>query len=332
MADQLTLATQVDGGFEAHRKATRRDVFLAEMDKVVPWPELCAVIEPFYPKARAEGGRRPVGLERMLRIHFLQQRYALSDPAVEEALYDSASMRRFGGIDLGREPAPDETTVCKFRHLLEKHGLAKELFKAVNRHLHDKGLKLSQGTIVDATILGAPSSTKNRNKARDPEMHQTKKGNQWYFGMKAHIGVDEATGLVHSVVTTAANVGDVTQVGDLLHGKEKVVFGDAGYTGAEKHAPAKRGRTWHIAAKRSKVKAIEDEALRALTEEVEHLKASIRAAVEHPFRVVKRQFGHVRARYRGLAKNGAQVLTLFALSNLWMARRTLLATAGEVRL
>jgi IS5 family transposase len=175
MPDQLTLATQADGGFEAHRKATRRDVFLAEMDKVVPWPELCALIEPFYPKARAEGGRRPVDLERMLRIHFLQQWYTLSDPAVEEALYDSASMRRFVGIDLGREPAPDETTVCKFRHLLEKHDLAKDVFKAVSRHLHDAGLKLSQGTIVDATILGAPSSTKNRDKARDPECTRPRK-------------------------------------------------------------------------------------------------------------------------------------------------------------
>ncbi|WP_458071696.1 IS5 family transposase [Rhodanobacter sp. BL-MT-08] len=326
MTDQLTLATQVDGGFEAHRKATRRDVFLAEMDKVVPWSQLCAVIEPFYPKPRADGGGRPaVGLERMLRIHFLQQWYALSDPAVEEALYDSASMRRFVGIDLGREPAPDETTVCKFRHLLEKHGLAKTLFEAVNRHLHHQGLKLSQGTIVDATILGAPSSTKNRDKARDPQMHQTKKGNQWYFGMKAHIGVDEATGLVHSVVTTAANVGDVTQVGDLPHGKEHAVFGDAGYVGAQNHAKAKRGRQWYIAAKRSKVKAIEDETLRELTEQIEHIKASIRAVVEHPFRVIKRQFGHVKARYRGLAKNGAQVLTLFALSNLWMSREYLLA-------
>ena len=328
MPEQLSLATQADGGFEAHRKPTRRDVFLAEMDKVVPWAQLCAVIEPFYPKARAEGGRRPVGLERMLRIHFLQQWYALSDPAVEEALYDSASMRRFVGIDLGREPAPDETTVCKFRHLLERHGLANKLFKAVNQHLHDHGLKLSQGTIVDATILGAASSTKNRAKARDPQMHQTKKGNQWYFGMKAHIGVDEATGLVHSVVTTAANVADVTQVGQLLHGREKAVFGDAGYTGAEKHAPTKRGRRWWIAAKRSTIKAIADEKLRGVIEELEHAKASIRAAVEHPFRVVKRQFGHVKARYRGLAKNGAQVLTLFALSNVWMARKHLLATTG----
>ena len=328
MPEQPSLATQADGGFEAHRKSTHRDVFLTEMDRVVPWAALCAEIEPYYPKARAEGGRRPVGLERMLRIHFLQQWYALSDPAVEEALYDSAAMRRFVGIDLGREPAPDETTVCKFRHLLERHGLAKELFKAVNRHLHVQGLTLSQGTIVDATILGAPSSTKNRDKARDPEMHQTKKGQQWYFGMKAHIGVDEATGLVHRVVTTAANVADVTQVDALLHGREKAVFGDAGYTGAHKHAQPRRGRRWYIAAKRSMVKAITDARLRELTEQIEHCKASIRAAVEHPFRVIKRQFGHVKTRYRGLAKNGAQVLTLFALSNLWMARQHLLAATG----
>ena len=329
MPEQLTLATQADSGFEAHRKPTRRDVFLAEMDKVVPWAELCALIEPHYPKPRADGGGRPtVGLERMLRIHFLQQWYALSDPAVEEALYDSAAMRRFVGIDLGREPVPDETTVCKFRHLLERHKVAERLFKAVSEHLHERGLKLSQGTIVDATILGAPSSTKNRDKARDPEMRQTKKGNQWYFGMKAHIGVDERTGLVHSVATTAANEADVTQVDKLLHGKEKAVFGDAGYLGAEKRVPAKRGRRWWIAAKRGTIKAIADAKLRAIMDELEQVKASIRAIVEHPFRVVKRQFGHVKARYRGLAKNGAQVRTLFALANLWMARKHLLATTG----
>ena len=329
MPEQLTLATQADSGFEAHRKPTRRDVFLAEMDKVVPWAELCALIEPHYPKPRADGGGRPtVGLERMLRIHFLQQWYALSDPAVEEALYDSAAMRRFVGIDLGREPVPDETTVCKFRHLLERHKVAERLFKAVSEHLHERGLKLSQGTIVDATILGAPSSTKSRDKARDPEMRQTKKGNQWYFGMKAHIGVDERTGLVHSVATTAANEADVTQVDKLLHGTEKAVFGDAGYLGAEKRVPAKRGRRWWIAAKRGTIKAIADAKLRAIMDELEQVKASIRAIVEHPFRVVKRQFGHVKARYRGLAKNGAQVRTLFALANLWMARKHLLATTG----
>ena len=327
MADQLTLATQVDGGFEAHRKATRRDVFLAEMDKVVPWTQLCAVIEPFYPKERADGGRRPVGLERMLRIHFLQQWYALSDPAVEEALYDSAAMRRFVGIDLGREGAPDETTVCKFRHLLERHGLAQKLFAVVSEHLKGHGMKLSQGTIVDATIIAAPSSTKNRDKSRDPDMRQTKKGNQWHFGMKAHIGVDESTGLVHTVKSTAANVADVTQVDALLHGKEREVYADAGYIGADKRA-RKRGRRWYIAAKRGKVKAIADVQLRDLNERIEHIKASIRAAVEHPFRVIKRQFGHTKARYRGLAKNGAQVTTLFALANLWMARKRILAATG----
>lgn len=325
MRKQLTLATQADARFEAHRKATRRDVFLAEMDQVVPWAELCAVIEPFYPKAREQGGRRPVGLERMLRIHFLQQWYALSDPAVEEALYDSAAMRRFVGIDLGAEPAPDETTVCKFRHLLEKHDLAAKLFQVVNAHLQAKGFRLSTGTIVDATIVGAPSSTKNREKARDPAMHQTRKGQQWFFGMKAHIGVDQKTGLVHSVVSTAANVADVTQTEHLLHGREKAVYADAGYTGADKRVPGKRGRRWYIAVKRGKLKATTDETLRELERKIEHAKASIRAVVEHSFRVIKRQFGYRMVRYRGLAKNAAQVQTLFALSNLWKVRRQLLA-------
>ena len=322
---QMSLSMQHDAGFERHRKPTRRDVFLAEMDQVVPWAQLCAVIAPHYPKdpEPGAGGRRAVGLERMLRIHFLQQWYALSDPAVEEALYDSAAMRRFVGIDLGQEGAPDETTVCKFRHLLEKHGLADSLFAAVSEHLKRHGMKLSQGTIVDATIIAAAPSTKNKAKARDPDMHQTKKGQQWYFGMKAHVGVDEETGLVHAVVSTAANVGDVTEVARLLHGKERRVFGDAGYTGAEKRAP-KRRRTFWIAAKRSAVKAIDDPKLREITEQLEHAKASIRAAVEHPFRVLKRQFGYVKARYKGLAKNGAQVTTLFALVNLWMARKRLL--------
>lgn len=322
---QMSLSMQHDAGFERHRKPTRRDVFLSEMGQVVPWAELCAVIAPHYPKGPepGAGGRRPVGLERMLRIHFLQQWYALSDPAIEEALYDSAAMRRFVGIDLGQEGAPDETTVCKFRHLLEKHGLADRLFAVVSEHLKRHGMKLSQGTIVDATIIAAPPSTKNKGKTRDAEMHQTKKGQQWHFGMKAHIGVDERTGLVHTVTSTAANVADVTEVGNLLHGKERHVYGDAGYTGAHKRAP-KRGRKFWIAARRSVVKAIEDRELRAITEQLEHAKASIRAAVEHPFRVLKRQFGYAKVRYKGLAKNGAQVTTLFALVNLWMARRTFL--------
>ncbi|MGH8401869.1 MAG: IS5 family transposase [Gammaproteobacteria bacterium] len=327
---QMTLATEVDAGFARHRKATRRDVFLAEMDKVVPWDRLCTVIEPYYPKERTEGegGRRPIGLERMLRIHFLQQWYALSDPGVEEALYDSEAMRRFVGIDLGREGAPDESTVLQFRHLLERHGLAKQVFAEMSKYLAEHGMKLSRGTIVDATIIAAPPSTKNKAKARDPEMHQTKKGNQWYFGMKAHIGVDVNTGQVHTVTATAANVADVAEVPKLLHGKETSVYADAGYIGAEQRVPVKRGRDWFIAAKRSKVKAIEDAELRDLTEQIEHRKASIRAAVEHPFRVLKRQFGYVKVRYKGLAKNGAQVMTLFALANLWMLRKPLLSATG----
>ena len=325
---QMTLATQA--GFEAHRKQTRRDKFLAEMDQVVPWAELCEVIAPYYPKEpeEGEGGRRPIGLERMLRIHFLQQWYALSDPGVEEALYDSEAMRRFVGIDLGREGAPDESTVLQFRHLLERHGLAKQILAEVNRYLAGHGMKLSRGTIVDATIIAAPSSTKNQDKARDPEMHQTKKGNQWYFGMKAHIGVDVNTGLVHTATVTAANVPDVVEVPNLLRGKETSVYGDAGYIGAEKRVPKKRGRDWFIAEKRSKVRTTEDDELRDTLEQIEHKKASVRARVEHPFRIVKRQFGYMKVRYRGLAKNGAQVMTLFALANLWMARRSVLASTG----
>lgn len=326
---QLTLATEVDAGFALHRKQTRRDVFLAEMDQVVPWSALCALIEPHYPKVREDGGgRRPIGLERMLRIHFLQQWYALSDPGVEEALYDSEAMRRFVGIDLGREAAPDESTVLQFRHLLERHGLAKQILTTVNGYLVQHGLKLSRGTIVDATIIAAAPSTKNKAKARDPEMHQTRKGNQWYFGMKAHIGVDVNTGLVHTVTATAANVADVAEVPHLLRGNETSVYADAGYIGAEKRVEPVRDRQWYIAAKRSKVKAICPVRLRKVIERLEHKKASMRAFVEHPFRILKRQFGYRKVRYRGLAKNGAQVMTLFALGNLWMARRQVLAMAG----
>lgn len=326
---QMTLATQMDVGFALHRKPTRRDVFLAEMDQVVPWSGLCALIEPHYPKVQEDGGgRRPIGLERMLRIHFLQQWYALSDPGVEEALYDSEAMRRFVGIDLGREGAPDESTVLQFRHLLERHGLAEQILAEVNQHLVKHGMKLSRGTIVDATIIAAPPSTKNKAKARDPEMHQTKKGNQWYFGMKAHIGVDATFGQVHTVTSTAANVADVAEVPNLLRGNETSVYADAGYIGAEKHVPGQQVRHWHIAEKRSKVKAIRRKRLRKMVEKLEHKKASMRAIVEHPFRVVKRQFGYTKVRYRGLAKNGAQVTTLFALANLWMARRFLLSTTG----
>lgn len=221
--------TFAEGSFELHAKPTRRAAFLAEMERVVPWAELVAVIAPHYPKG--EGGRPTVGLERMLRIYFLQQWFNLSDPAVEEALYDSVSMRRFVGIDLGREAAPDETTILRFRHLLEKHHLGKKLFEAVHRHLEAQGLKVARGTIVDATIISAPSSTKNKDRMRDPDMHQTRKGNQWHFGMKAHIGVDSKSKIIHSVVATAANVADSQVLPDLLHGDETRVWGDRAYQG-----------------------------------------------------------------------------------------------------
>ncbi len=316
--------------FELKKKPTRREKFLGEMDKVMPWTALLALIEPSYPTS-GRRGRPPMPAATMLRIHFMQQWYALSDPAMEDALYEIESMRRFAGLELNEDAIPDETTILKFRRFLEQHGLAAKILEAVNAHLGQQGLLLRQGTIVDATIIQAPSSTKNRDKQRDVEMRQTKKGQQWYFGMKAHIGVDVESGLVHTVTTTPANVGDVTEVDKLLHGQEKTVYADAGYQGAQKWAP-KRGVTWHIAAKRGSVKAMPEGDLKEATKHVEYLKAAIRSKVEHPFRVIKRQFGYQKLRFRGLIKNTAQVLTLFALSNLWMVRRTLLAFAGEMRL
>ncbi len=323
----MTQLSFSDAEYAGKRKRTRREKFLEEMDQVVPWKVLLSLIEPAYPKAG--NGCRPYLLKTMLRIHLMQNWFGYSDPAMEEALYEVAPLRRFAGLSLTRGSVPDETTILNFRRLLEQNDLAPRLLAAVNTHLTDKGLLLRQGTIVDATIIHAPPSTKNRDKARDPEMHQTKKGNQWFFGMKAHIGVDAESGLTHSVTTTAANVADVAEVDKLLHGKEKVVYADAGYIGAQKRAH-KRGRRWYVAAKRSKVKAIDDDQLRDLTQQIEHLKASIRAKVEHPFRVIKRQFGYQKVRFKGLAKNTTQIQMLFALANLWMARSTLLA-AGEVR-
>jgi IS5 family transposase len=315
--------------FDAKKKPTRREKFLGEMDEVVPWADLLALIEPSYPTA-GRRGRPPMPPSVMLRIHLMQLWYALSDPARADALVVIESMRRFAGLELNEDAIPDETTILKFRRFLEQHGLAAKMLAAVNGHLSGKGLLLRQGTIVDATIIQAPSSTKNASKQRDPEMRQTKKGQQWYFGMKAHIGVDVESGLVHTVTTTPANVGDVTEVDKLLHGQEKTVYADAGYQGAEKRAP-KRGRTWYIAAKRGSVRAMPEGELKDAVKHTEHMKAAVRSKVEHPFRVVKRQFGYQKVRFRGLLKNTAQVLTLFALSNLWMARRTLLASAGEVR-
>ena len=319
----MTQLTFGDAEYSGKRKRTRREVFLAEMEQVIPWDALLGLIEPVYPKAGR--GRHPYPLASMLRIHLMQQWFGLSDPGMEEALYEIVPLRQFARLPMTRS-MPDETTILNFRRLLETHALAPKLFEAVNAHLRAKGLLLQVGTMVDATIIHAPSSTKNADQARDPEMHQTKKGNQWFFGMKAHIGADAASGLVHTVTTTAANVADVTQVEHLLHGQEKQVHADAGYTGAPKRV--KRKLTWSIAEKRGRIKALPEGMLKAATQELERRKAQVRAFVEHPFRVVKRQFGYVKVRYRGLAKNTAQLLTLFALSNLWMARRRLLALAG----
>jgi len=313
---QQTLAEE---GFERFRKPTRRDQFLAEMEQIIPWRDLCKVIKPFYPKPKG-AGRPPIGLERMLRIHFLQHWFNLSDPAVEEALYDSRAMRRFVGIDLGREPAPDETTVCNFRHLLEAHNLGGQLFVLINAYLQENGLKVSTGTIVDATIIDAPSSTKNRDGERDPEMHQTKKGNQWYFGMKGHIGVDSQTKLIHSVAATAANVHDSQVLPDLLHGEETRVWGDSAYAGQcdviREHAPYAQDFT-NKKGCRNRPLSDEDEAKN-------RTKSKVRAKVEHPFLVLKRIFGFNKVRYRGLDKNANRLFVACGLVNLYMARRQLL--------
>ena len=324
---QMTFA---DAEYAGKRKQTRKELFLIEMDQVVPWKGLVALIEPHYPKG--EGGRPAYPLMAMLRVHLMQNWFGYSDPAMEEALYETTILRQFAGLSLER--IPDETTILNFRRLLEKHELAAGILAVINGYLGDRGLSLRQGTIVDATLINAPSSTKNKDGKRDPEMHQAKKGNQYYFGMKAHIGVDDESGLVDSVVGTAANVADVTQVDKLLHGEENMVGADAGYTGVEKR-PEHEGREviWQIAARRSTYKKLSKRsALYKAKRKIEKAKAQVRAKVEHPFRVIKRQFGYVKTRFRGLAKNTAQLVTLFALSNLWMVRRHLLTNAGEVRL
>ena len=326
MEHQLSFAQEE---YARKKKTTRRDKFLAEMNRVVPWARLCAVIVPHYPEGRR--GRPPIGIERMLRIYFLQQWYALADEALEDALYDSQAMRTFAGIDLSVEAVPDATTLLKFRHLLEAHDLTRQIFGEVSALLSERKLLMKEGTIVDATIIAAPSSTKNARKERDPEMHQTKKGNQWHFGMKAHIGVDAQSGLVHSVSGTAANVADIAQTHALLHGAEKQAYADAGYLGVEKReeittrAP---GVEWHVAAKRGKVKAMAAGLLQELTVRLERVKAQVRARVEHPFHILKNLFRHRKTRYRGLAKNTAQLHSLFALANLFIARRPLLSPAG----
>lgn len=315
--------------FAAKKKITRREKFLGEMERVVPWARLVALVVPHYPEGRR--GRPPMGIERMLRLYFLQQWYGLADEALEDAIYDSLAMRIFAGIDLSAESVPDATTVLKFPHLLEKHDLSKAIFEEVSALLSERKLLMKEGTLVDATIIEAAPSTKNRAKARDGEMHQAKKGNQWHFGMKAHIGADMKSGLVHTVTATAANVADIAQTHALLHGQEEVVFADAGYVGVEKRAEIAAAFPqveFHVAAKRSKIKALAEGKLKELKQALEKAKAQVRARVEHPFHLIKNLFRYRKTRYRGLAKNLAQLHTLFALANLVIAKRSLLAKSA----
>ena len=317
---QQTFSSQ--SNFEQYGRKSRRELFLDEMELVVPWVELQALVEPHYPKAG--NGRRPVGLRIMLRTYFMQQWFNLSDPGVEEAFYESPTLRRFAGVDLGVAPAPDETTVLRFRHLLEKHDLCGAMLDAVNLHLAAKGIRIATGTIVDATIIHAPSSTKNVKKERDPAMHQTKKGNQWYFGLKAHIGVDSKQGTVHSVATSAANVSDVHMLPDLLHGDERKVWGDGGYQGQTGAIRQAAPRAQDMTCKRTKFKNHIDE----VAKKKNTTKSRVRAKVEHVFRILKRVFGFEKVRYRGIAKNHHRLCTNFALVNLYLHRKRLARLAA----
>jgi IS5 family transposase len=312
---QQSLASQ--SVFEKYGRKSRRELFLEEMEKVVPWSGLEALVRPHY--AKAGKGRQPVGLSIMLRVYFVQQWFNLSDPGVEEALYESAALRRFVGVDLGVAPAPDETTVLRFRHLLEKNDLGGLMLDAVNLHLEAKGIRIQTGTIVDATILHAPSSTKNASGERDPEMHQTRKGKQWYFGLKAHIGVDAKQGHVHSVATSAASVADCHMLPELLHGEERKVWGDGGYQGQTEAIKEVSPKAQDMTCKRTKFKDYVDE----LQKKKNRSKSSVRAKVEHPFRILKRVFGFDKVRYRGIAKNHHRLCVNFALINLYLHRKRL---------
>ena len=312
---QQSLASQAS--FEKYGRKSRREVFLEEMDRIVPWSLLESLVRPHY--AKAGKGRQPVGFSIILRTHFVQQWFNLSDPGVEELLYESAAVRRFVGVDLGIAPAPDETTVLRFRHLLEQHDLCGMMLDAVNIHLESKGIKIQTGTIVDATIMHAPSSTKNSAGERDPEMHQTKKGNQWYFGLKAHVGVDARTGTVHTLVTTSANVADSTVLPDLLHGEERKVWGDGAYQGQTAAIREVAPKAQDMTCRRTRFKHYLDE----LQKKKNRSKSSIRAKVEHVFRIVKRIFGFDKVRYRGLTKNHHRLCTNFALANLYLHRKRL---------
>lgn len=310
--------TQTSLGLDWTNKRTRKREFLGEMERVVPWSALVALIEPHSPRART--GRPPFPIETMLRIHLMQNWFTFGDQAMEEALIDTPLYREFARLNIDADRLPDAITILRFRHLLERHGLAQQMFVTVNELLAAKGLVVKSGTAVDATIINAPSSTKNSSGQRDPDMHQTKKGQQWYFGMKAHVGTDLGTGVVHSLVTTPANAADVTQVDGLLHGQETDVFADAGYQGAARWTRAKV--RWHIAMRPGKRRALDTGTEKGrLIDELERVKARIRAKGEHAFRVIKRQFGFTKVSYRGLAKNTAKLHTLFMLGNLWMLRK-----------
>lgn len=309
-------------GYFDKGKKTRREQFLAEMDQVVPWARLYALIEPHYPKGSPAGGRPPLPLERMFRIYCLQQWYNLSDPGAEEALYDSITMRRFAGVCSDGDVIPDETSILNFRRLLEKHKLTERLFAEINAHLSERGLIVGKGTIVDATIIDAPSSTKNAKKKRDPQMHQTRKGKQWYFGMKVHIGADTDSGLVHTVRATAANVADVNVLGELLHGAEDSLHGDSAYHSKQLKAAAETaGIEFNVNQRGSKHRPL-TKAQRARNRRL----SRVRATVEHPFLVVKRLWGHAKVRYRGIKKNLVQMYALFALANVFRVRQRLMTT------
>jgi len=313
---QMTLAA---AGFAIKTKVTRRAQFLAEMDKVVPWSRLLAVIEPHYPVA--EQGRPRPPLERMLRIYFMQQWFNLSDPAMEDALYDSEAMRRFAAIDPGADVVPDESTILRFRHVLEEHQLTERMFQEVRQLLEERKLLLKSGTIVDATIIAAPPSTKNATQSRDPEMNQVRKGNQWHFGMKVHVGTDRQ-GLVHSLVTGPASQSDITRLDELLHGQEGEIFGDQAYW-SEQH----RQHCRHAGIRyRIKRRARPGRTLTNRERETNRCRSATRARGEHAFHVVKTLWGFAKVRYRGLMKNTVRAFAAFALANLYLARRTLLAT------
>jgi IS5 family transposase len=318
MAEQRTFAGLA---WNSKGKVTRRERFLSEMDAVIPWKRLIALIEPHYPKQGK--GRPPLGLEKMLRIYFLQQWFDLSDPQAEDSIYDSESMRRFVGIELGEDTVPDETTILRFRHLLERHNLTEAMFAEVKGLLEEKRLLLRAGTIVDATIIQAPSSTKNRERARDPEMRQTKKGNQWHFGMKVHVGTD-VKGVVHHLSVTDAAQADINQLPDLMHGDESVLYGDKGYWSERDRVELESvGIRYRVNRRGTKSKPLSDE-----WKEINRSRSRVRSRVEHPFHVVKRLWGFTKVRYRGLRKNAVRAYAAFFLANLYLIRKRLLGTSG----